>query len=117
MKPGGKIFISDYCAGPRDKWSGEFKAYVDQRGYDLREISAYGKIFSDLGFRNVQAVDATDMFVECLNLELVRMNEIKETFVSEFSQKDFDYLVEGWSAKLVRCANGDQKWGIFYCEK
>lgn len=117
LKPGGKIFITDYCAGPKSNWSDEFKTYVEQRGYDLREVPAYGQIFTDLGFKNVQAVDVTDQFVECLNAELVKMEEIKETFVKEFSLQDFNYLVEGWKAKLVRTSTGNQRWGLFYCEK
>jgi phosphoethanolamine N-methyltransferase len=30
---------------------------------------------------------------------------------------DYDYLVQGWKDKLVRCEQGDQKWGFFYAEK
>ncbi len=111
------MFITDYCSGPHSLWSDEYKAYVAQRGYDLREVPAYGQIFSDLGFQNVQAVDVTDQFVESLETELVKMAEIREAFLGEFSQQDYDYLINGWKAKLVRCANGEHKWGLFYCEK
>jgi phosphoethanolamine N-methyltransferase len=30
---------------------------------------------------------------------------------------DYDYLVNGWKDKLVRCDEGDQRWGLFYAEK
>jgi phosphoethanolamine N-methyltransferase len=90
---------------------------VAQRGYDLREVPAYGRIFTDLGFHNVQAVDVTDQFVASLEAELAKMSEIREAFVAEFGQKDFDYLVSGWKAKMVRCGEGNQRWGLFYCEK
>jgi phosphoethanolamine N-methyltransferase len=83
----------------------------------LREVSQYGQIFTDLDFSKVQAVDVTNVFVASLEAELKKMEQIKNSFVSEFSLKDFNYLVEGWNAKLVRCANNEQKWGLFYCEK
>jgi len=117
LKPGGRVFITDYCAGPRDKWSSEFASYVDQRGYDLRTVEEYGSLFTQLGFRNVRALDRTDLFVESLNNELKKMAEIKDKFVSDFSLDDFNYLIDGWNAKLVRCAEGNQRWGYFYCEK
>lgn len=117
LKPGGKVFITDYCSGPKQNWSSEFEKYVDQRGYDLRTVDEYGGIFTRLGYKNVKAKDVTDVFVSCLKNELNKMAEIKESFVKEFSLEDFDYLIDGWNAKLVRCAAGDQRWGYFYCEK
>jgi phosphoethanolamine N-methyltransferase len=116
LKPGGKIFITDYCCGPKP-WSDEFTGYVEQRGYDLRTVDEYGNIFSRLGFRTVKALDVTNLFVESLNNELSKMNQIKDDFLREFSEEDFQYLIDGWKAKLVRCAEGFQKWGLFYCEK
>ena len=35
----------------------------------------------------------------------------------EFSLDDLDSLITGWSDKLVRCADGDQKWGMFFARK
>ena len=35
----------------------------------------------------------------------------------DFSKEDFEYLVEDWETKLVRCGNGDQKWGLFHAKK
>jgi len=116
LKPGGKIFITDYCCGPKP-WSDEFTAYVEQRGYDLRTVDEYGNIFSQLGFKTVKALDVTNLFVECLHNEMNKMDQNKSDFVREFSEEDFHYLIDGWKAKVVRCAEGFQKWGLFYCEK
>ncbi|KAL4128878.1 hypothetical protein PRIC2_007858 [Phytophthora ramorum] len=41
----------------------------------------------------------------------------KDEFVSETSESDFKYIVDGWEAKIVRCGEGDQKWGLFYGKK
>jgi len=116
LKPNGKIFISDYCCGPKP-WSKEFETYVAGRGYDLRTPAEYGQIFVNLGFRNVKALDRTDLFVRSLKNELKKMEQIRGEFVKEFSEEDFNYLVNGWKAKLERTAAGHQRWGTFYCEK
>lgn len=116
LKPGGRVFITDYCCGKKP-WSPEFESYVQQRGYDLWTVEEYGKMFTDVGFKSVQATNVTDMFVECLNSELKKMDTIKDEFVREFSLDDFNYLIDGWKAKLVRCSQGHQQWGRFLCEK
>lgn len=57
------------------------------------------------------------MFVDYLNKELDHLIKQKDEFVKEFSAKDFEYLVDGWNEKLIRCNQGHQKYGIFYAEK
>jgi len=116
LKPGGKIFITDYCCGPKP-WSNEYAEYVAQRGYNLLTVQEYGHIFEKLNYSKVVATDTTDLFVQCLNNELDKFAQMKQQFVDEFSDDDFNYLIEGWNAKLVRCAQGHQRWGKFYCEK
>lgn len=108
--------ISDYACSP-DEHSEQFKAYVKQRGYNLLSPEQYGKVLEKAGFVNVKADDRTDLFVESLEKELVRTETIKDDFVKEFSQKDYDDIVGGWKDKLVRTATGDQRWGVFYAEK
>lgn len=116
LKPGGRLLISDYACSP-DEHSEQFKAYVKQRGYNLLSPEQYGKVLEKAGFGNVKADDRTDLFVESLEKELVRTETIKDDFVKEFSQKDYDDIVGGWKDKLVRTAAGDQRWGVFYAEK
>lgn len=83
----------------------------------MRIPADYGQIFTNLGFKNVKALDRTDLFVESLKNELKKMDQIKDEFIKEFSESDFNYLIDGWKAKLIRCAEGHQRWGSFYCEK
>ncbi len=116
LKPGGKIFITDYCCGPKP-WSDDYTSYVASRGYNLLTVEAYGKLFEDLGFKNVKAENVTEFFVEMLKLEKANLEANKEKFVQDFSDKDFDDLTRGWNEKLVRCGEGDQVWGKFSCEK
>lgn len=116
LKPGGKIFITDYCCGPKP-WSDDYAAYVEQRGYALLTPTEYGDIFRSLGYQNVVSEDKTDLFVFYLNKELAEVAEIKEKFVNEFSVEDYNYIVKGWNEKLVRCSQGHQRWGLFRAEK
>jgi hypothetical protein len=43
LKPGGKVLISDYCMSPGTP-SEVFAAYIEQRGYDLHDMEAYGQV-------------------------------------------------------------------------
>jgi len=112
LKPGGKLMISDYCRGDQEH-SQRFQDYVAQRGYKLHTVKEYGNILEDVGFQSVVASDKTGLMVEIMNMEMGKFNKIKQQFIAEFSQEDFDYILEGWKAKVVRCQDGDQAWGLF----
>ncbi|XP_018024050.1 phosphomethylethanolamine N-methyltransferase [Hyalella azteca] len=116
LKPGGTILITDYCRGDQAH-SQQFLDYVKQRGYDLRTVKEYGKILQDAGFTGVDAQDATARFIAILGEELARFEPTKKTFILEFNEQDYLDIVEGWKAKQVRCAAGDQAWGYFFARK
>ncbi|CEG39599.1 phosphoethanolamine n-methyltransferase [Plasmopara halstedii] len=116
LKPGGRILISDYCKGEQEP-TDRFKAYVASRGYHLLSPSKYGKTLESAGFTSVIAEDRTEQFIKVLKDELARTLAQKEQFIAETSELDFQYIVDGWEAKLVRCGEGDQKWGLFYGKK
>ena len=75
------------------------------------------QVLEEAGFINVEAEDRTDLFVESLKKELVKTEAIKEQFIDEFSQEDYDAIVNGWRDKVHRTSQGDQRWGFFYAEK
>ncbi|GFZ12292.1 hypothetical protein Acr_23g0006770 [Actinidia rufa] len=116
LKPGGKVLISDYCksAGPP---SPEFAAYIKQRGYDLHSVEAYSQMLRDAGFDKVIAEDHTDQFMEVLQRELNEVEKEKEEFIQDFSEEDYNDMVGGWNAKLVRSSSGEQRWGLFIAKK
>ena len=116
LKPGGKVFITDYCCGPKP-WSDNSAAYVEQRGYTLLTPEEYGQVFKDLGFSHVEAEDTTSYFVECLKAEIVKFEAYKAEFVEQFSEKDYQDLINGWNEKIVRCDEGHQRWGKISCQK
>ncbi|XP_018408389.1 PREDICTED: phosphomethylethanolamine N-methyltransferase-like [Nanorana parkeri] len=116
LKPGGKLLITDYCCGEQP-WSPVFQEYVKQRGYILYTPEEYGQLLEKAGFVKVQALDRTQQFVQVLNNELTRTQEIKQEFIESFSEEDYNYIIDGWKEKLYRCSLGDQRWGLFYAEK
>ncbi|DAZ96530.1 TPA: hypothetical protein N0F65_011207 [Lagenidium giganteum] len=116
LKPGGRVLISDYCCGEHES-SDRFKKYVAQRGYHLLSPSQYGKVLERAGFSDVVAEDRTNQFVSVLNEELERTLINKDEFIKTTSEEDFSAIVDGWKSKLVRVADGDQKWGLFYARK
>ncbi|CAF0878315.1 unnamed protein product [Didymodactylos carnosus] len=116
LKPGGKLFITDYCCGKKP-WSKDYEAYVNDRRYNLLTVQEYGKYLEDVGFKQVEPVDGTNRFADCLKVELERINSMKNEFISEFSDEDYKHLVDGWESKLARTSEGHQRWGIFRATK
>ncbi|KAK4744169.1 hypothetical protein SAY87_010481 [Trapa incisa] len=112
LKPGGKVLISDYCRSP-GRPSPEFAAYIKQRGYDLHDVETYSQMLRDAGFSNVIAEDRTDQFINVLERELHTVEMEKDTFISDFSEQDYDDIISGWKAKLIRSSSGEQRWGLF----
>ncbi|XP_055826946.1 phosphomethylethanolamine N-methyltransferase-like [Solanum dulcamara] len=116
LRPGGKVLISDYCkrAGPTSE---EFAGYIKQRGYDLHDVEAYGQMLRDAGFHEVVAEDRTEQFIEVLQKELDTVEKERESFIHEFSEQDYNEIVGGWKAKLIRSSSGEQRWGLFIAKK
>ncbi|KAL8153552.1 hypothetical protein V2J09_011312 [Rumex salicifolius] len=112
LKPGGKVLISDYCRSPKTP-SPEFADYIKQRGYDLHDVQAYGQMLRDAGFVDVLAEDRTMQFMQVLEKELAVVEKDKEAFIRDFSEEDYNDIVNGWKAKLVRSSSGEQRWGLF----
>ncbi|XP_070565554.1 uncharacterized protein [Ptychodera flava] len=116
-KPGGKVLITDYCCGPPESHSEEFQTYVAQRGYTVCTPTEYGKLLSSAGFSNVKAEDRTNQFVNILSQERKQFIEQRDDFLKEFSEEDYQRIVDGMDSKLKRCQAAGQQWCLFYAEK
>ncbi|KAL6010125.1 Phosphoethanolamine N-methyltransferase [Asimina triloba] len=116
LKPGGTVLISDYCkrSGPL---TAEFEEYIKQRGYDLHDVEHYGQMLKDAGFNEVTAEDRTEQFLKVLKKELDAVEKNKDAFIQDFSAEDYSDIVDGWKAKLIRSAAGEQRWGLFIAKK
>ncbi|KAE8676143.1 Phosphoethanolamine N-methyltransferase [Hibiscus syriacus] len=116
LKPGGKLLITDYCKSSKTP-SAEFAEYIKQRGYDLHDVKSYEQMLKDAGFDVVIAEDRTNQFIQVLQRELNEVEDDKDAFISDFSQEDYDEIVDGWKAKLMRSSAGEQRWGLFLAIK
>ncbi|XP_033117626.1 phosphoethanolamine N-methyltransferase-like isoform X1 [Anneissia japonica] len=116
LKPGGKLLISDYCHGDCEH-SEKFKSYVAQRGYVLYTVQRYGKMLEEDGFVNVKAEDRSKQFASILKQERAQTEANKQDFIKDFSEADYNYIVDEWADKLGHVEMGDQAWGLFYAEK
>ncbi|GMY23964.1 phosphoethanolamine N-methyltransferase 1-like isoform X1 [Fagus crenata] len=105
LKPGGKVLISDYCKSAGTP-SPEFAEYIKQRGYDLHDVKSYGQMLGDAGFDDVIAEDRTDQFIQVLQRELDAVEKDKDAFIYDFSEvRDYNDIVGGWNAKLIRTSS------------
>ncbi|KAE8667762.1 Phosphoethanolamine N-methyltransferase [Hibiscus syriacus] len=117
LKPGGKLLITDYCKSSKTP-SAEFAEYIKQRGYDLHDVKSYEQMLKNAGFDVVVAEDRTNQFIQVLQRELNEVKNGKDAFISDFSQEDYDEIVDGWKAKLMRSSSsGEQRWGLFLAIK
>ncbi|KAF9667536.1 hypothetical protein SADUNF_Sadunf15G0033400 [Salix dunnii] len=116
LKPGGKVLISDYCKSAGTP-SPEFAEYIKQRGYDLHDVKTYGQMLRDAGFDEVIAEDRSDQFNKVLRRELNALEKDKDAFICDFSEGDYNDIVGGWKAKLIRSSSGEQRWGLFITKK
>jgi phosphoethanolamine N-methyltransferase len=106
LKPGGKLLFTDYCCGEKP-WTDEFSDYVDDRGYSLHHLSEYAELIIDAGFTRVESRDITARFIEILQADLTKIDNLK------LSESVRDKLKQSWLGKLERAGSGDHRWGLF----
>jgi len=116
LKPGGKLMVTDYNHGDKEH-SEIFKKYVAGRGYLLLTVDQYGDIIRKAGFNKVVNSDVSSYMMEIMKDELVKFANIKEKFIIQFSEEDYDYIYNGWVEKMGRVNDGDQVWGFYTATK
>eukprot|EP01068_Selenidium_serpulae_P020591 Selendium_serpulae@DN874_c0_g1_i1.p1 len=117
LKPGGQVFISDYCAAPPAKQSVDFKQYLVQRNYSLTTVDDYAATLKGAGLEIVKAEDSSSMFTDILKVELERLEKGRESFLKNFTTNDLDELSQGWKRKIEWVKEGQQTWGVFLAKK
>lgn len=116
LKRGGQLFITDFCKG-EGPLSESFECYVKVCGYHLQDIGQYGKSLEAAGFQLIRTEDITKTFVDYLRADQKRLENNRDTFLQEYEQHDFDYLMNRWDSKIRFCEQGDMKWGLFIAQK
>ncbi|XP_061354642.1 phosphoethanolamine N-methyltransferase-like [Gastrolobium bilobum] len=116
LKPGGKLLITDYCKSAESP-SLEFAEYIKKGGYYIHELKAYEQMLKSAGFDDVIAEDRSDLFVKTLKQELKALENKKDDFIHDFSEEDYNEVVQRWKAKQIRGESGEQVWGLFIASK
>ncbi|CAM1291499.1 Uncharacterised protein g157 [Pycnogonum litorale] len=116
LKPGGRLLVTDYCRGDQIN-SQEYLDYIDQRGYNVLAVSDYHQVLCEAGFVNVKSESRTEQYGRILASELDKLERHRDCFVSQFSEKEYRYMMELWRSKLMKNKDGDHTWGILYGEK
>ncbi|PAA71323.1 hypothetical protein BOX15_Mlig015119g9 [Macrostomum lignano] len=116
LKPGGQLLVTDYCCGEKP-WPDDYAAYVKQRGYHLLTVPEYGAVLSSVGFTDVEAIDFTDRFRRALVDEQSRVVGLREQFLKDVGEQMYQYILDGWGAKIGRVDRGCQRWGLFKARK
>ena len=111
----GEIIIGDYCRRPKNEPICEsFEAYVADRGYDLHEPFAYGKLLEDAGFKRVVTRDVSSDFLELLEAELQRFRKEHNLRPKHFEKEDFEHIEKSWLQKIEWVRIGDMRKGVLY---
>jgi len=116
LNTGGQLFITDFCKG-KGPLSKSFNKYLMTCHYHLQELDTYGQALETAGFHNIRIEDHTKAFIDSLCGELKDLNNNRDLFLREFSETDFEYLVNRWDMKIQFCEQGDFLWGLFIAEK
>jgi phosphoethanolamine N-methyltransferase len=111
----GEIIIGDYCRRPKSEPICEFfEAYVADRGYDLHEPFAYGKLLEDAGFKKVVSWDVSGDFLELLEAELQRFRKEHNPRPKHFEKENFEHTEKSWLQKIGWVRIGDMRKGVLY---
>lgn len=106
LRVGGRLLFTDYCCSAQP-WTAAFSNYVEQRGYSLHTVDEYVDIIRYAGFRDVQAQDRTQAFIDILYRDL---HNIRNGPLEEGQRSS---LESSWQTKLERALRGEQRWGLF----
>lgn len=116
LKPGGQLFITDFCRGAGEL-SREFREYTDDCHYYLQTLDHYAATLQEAGFALKASEDITEEFIASLQQEKEALVAQRAEFLSEFDEADYQYLVGRWEKKLKFSRQGDLRWGLFIAQK
>jgi len=117
LKPGGKIFMTDYCLG-KSPSSDEFKAYMfTRRGYSLQSIASSRSALEKAGFKKVVAEDRSQQLITIHKQEVETFIPTEEAFVAEFSRREFNDLIKTWKDFTHWTEDGQMAWGCYTATK
>ncbi|XP_071514772.1 uncharacterized protein [Panulirus ornatus] len=116
LKPGGTLFITDYCRGTAPP-SQEMLDFYKKASMNLVTVDEYGELLRSAGFTEVVAEDRGQQFHQITKAELHAFRTRRLAFLQEYPQEDFDHLLNIFSLKITRLEANQQTWGVFTARK
>lgn len=112
----GQLLVTDFCRCSRPLTK-EFEQYITTCGYYLEDIPSYAQALHNASFVDVIAEDITEEFISTLKIGRERLLDRKTTFLQNYNQDEFEYLLGRWNKKIEFCEMGDFRWGLFIAHK
>ena len=67
----------------------------------MLSLKDYDDLLSRTGFKNVIVKDGNELFLQTLQDELRHFQHTEDAFVQEFSQNDYNTIVDDWKNKVI----------------
>ena len=116
LKSGGTAFITDFGRRAGDV-SQEYTDYCRFAGYFTDDLECYRTRLLEAGFKTVDAVDQTDLFIELNKADLSRLLTQKTEFLERYSEMELQHLVTRWERKIAMSEEGSLRWFKFTAVK
>jgi len=116
LKPGGQLLVTDQYKN-KGPVSHSINAYLERFRYHVQDLGEYVNTLERAGFERVRHEEITDGYMHAYRSEQNEFVKTRESFLLEYEQIDYDYLMARWDEKISVCALGDLKWGLFIAYK
>ncbi|XP_076031835.1 uncharacterized protein LOC143019748 [Oratosquilla oratoria] len=117
LRPGGKMFVADYCRINKENPSKELEDLIKIRRWSLHTLADYEEGLRKVGFKNVKAQDISVEFLQLVTEQLKNLMSMRECFIQDFSEEDYNESVLIWENMLAVIRGGALTQGLIEASK
>jgi len=115
LRPGGSVSLYDWTRSDAPL-SADMRRWIELEGltYSLETLDRYAAILSEVGFEDVETLDASDWYRRraAEEYEAIR-GPLHPRLLEIMGREQTDHFVENWLALVVVCEKGEMRQG--YC--